>query len=166
VSLNNFKPHMLLVPEDEALMNMAIGFAKTAGTGQIRPERQAGGRDELLEQFCREEIPKLRRFPERFLILLTDFDNGGGNQQKLKEAIPADLIERVCILGPWTNAEVLRAELRELHLLTPNSKERVGEVLAESCLGDDLTHWEVEQLKHLRDEVVRVQPRIHRIVSH
>jgi hypothetical protein len=144
---------VLLIPEDRALGDIAIGFRSRVA--HLRVEPPVGGKARLREQLVTQEIEKLRRFPNRFLVLVRDFD--GQRLTDLRDAIPDDLQHRVFILGPLNEAEDLRAELLSSNRLDPNTWERIGQLLADECLSGARTVQQLGQLAHLDHEFDRAR---------
>jgi hypothetical protein len=79
VSANKYKPHLIVVPEDEADRQMAFGFvfhpAVLPASVDVRPP--AGGWAAVLDLYERQFVPHLRKFPAARVVLLLDFDDRG-----------------------------------------------------------------------------------------
>ena len=87
------------------------------------------------------------------MILLVDFDGREERLTNVKAAIPAQLIERVFILGAWTNPE----ELRRAVVL---SYEEIGLALARDCREETEGTWGHNLLRHNAPELGRLRPRL------
>jgi len=149
VKANAYKPHLLLIPEDPALHDIAVGFAGRFHNVQVDPPVM--GKIKLRDQFLEQELRKLGQFPLRFLVLVQDFD--GEALSGLERSIPADLRHRVFVLGPIDESEDLRSELREARVLTSNTLDEIGKRLADDCLAGEDGLWRSGQLVHLQDQL-------------
>ncbi|CAN5674390.1 hypothetical protein BH11ARM2_BH11ARM2_01260 [soil metagenome] len=89
----------------------------------------------MRDEFLKDHIPDMRRFPERKMVLLIDFDGKNKNYESVLLAIPEDLLPRVIILGVATEPEDLKRRLRREPELFPglNNLEAIGQRLAEDC---------------------------------
>ena len=156
MSVNKYLPHVFVLPEDDANRQLANGFHL-----QVDPARQrqmqvlpvAGGWNEVLKRFLSDHVVAMECNTKRFVVLLIDFD---GRPRRLDEAqavIPDHLIDRVLILGVWTEPEILRANLGR-------SYEQIGGEVAGDCrkgsdttLKHELLRHNVGELNRLRDHV-------------
>jgi hypothetical protein len=156
MSVNKYRPHVYVLPEDDANRQLANGFHM-----QVPSDRQqqmgllnvAGGWTKTLELFALEHEMKMDLYPERFMVLLIDFD---GNQQRLTDAkatIPHHLSERVFILGVLTEPEALKGDL-----------EQIGADLAKDCREDTHTAWAHPLLQHNAGELDRLRKRVRPIL--
>ena len=143
MSVNRKQPHVMVLPEDDANRQVAIGFLLDGYllSGQVRVLREAGGWTHVLERFKKDHVAEMKRYPARLMVLLIDFD---GHQERLNTAkakIPDGLAERVFILGALTNPEALR----QANL---GSYEEIGLALARDCREGTATVWDHELLRH------------------
>ena len=67
----------------------------------------------------------MERCEHRFMILLIDFDGDGNRLQVAKARIPQALMDRVCVLGVWSEPERLRA--------SEGTYKDIGLGMAEDC---------------------------------
>ena len=76
MSLNKYRPHVRVLPEDDANRQLANGFLlhPDLSTGAIRVLEEVGGWNEVLSRFLRDHVVGMNHFPDRFMILLIDFD--------------------------------------------------------------------------------------------
>lgn len=152
MSVNKFEPHVLVLPEDDANRQLANGFlldeALVVRTIQIL--REVGGWLEVLERFRSDHVSEMDRYPLRSMVLLIDFDRREGRLDQAKAAIPDRLIDRVFILGAWTEPEALRkAGL--------GSYEAIGRRLATECREGTNTTWNDDLLRHNASELDRLR---------
>ncbi len=148
MSINKYKPHLLILPEDDANREIANGFVNNLKINeriiQILPI--ADGWTKAMEKFIDDYASGMQKFPQRRIVLLIDFDQRENRFDYVKEKIPTDLQDRVFILGVQSNPENLRNS-------TQKSLETIGETLADNCADhiDDL--WGHELLKHNETEL-------------
>ena len=112
MSVNRNKPHVLVLPEDNANRQIANGFQLDVSSRQIQVLPETGGWIRVLECFTEDQIWAMDRFPERFMILLIDFDNKEARLQGVKAKIPSHLTERVFVLGVLSEPEDLKKDLQ------------------------------------------------------
>jgi hypothetical protein len=99
------------------------------------------------------------RYPNRFMVLLIDFDGHEDRLPYAKKAIPERLTDRVFILGAFTEPEDLkRAGL--------GSYETIGMALAKDCREDTGTTWAHELLHHNGSELGRLRDRVRPFLFH
>jgi hypothetical protein len=109
VSANDFRPHVKVIPEDEANRQIANGFLIEAGaTREMQVLEVAGGWLKVIESFQSVHARELDRCSERLVILLIDFDGDEQRPSFVKEHVPERLRDRVFILGVQTEPEALR----------------------------------------------------------
>lgn len=151
--VNNYRPHVLVLPEDEANVAIVNGFRLHPSLNErnFQVLRHAGGWKKVLDEF-EKLIPSLRRFPDRRVILLIDFDKEFQERETLvRGKIPADLRERVFFLGTADEPEKLKSALRN------RSSEMIGKELGEACASNlDESLWQHEQLRHNQPELARL----------
>jgi hypothetical protein len=80
MSVNKYLPHVLVLPEDDANRQLANGF----------------------------HVSGMRKYTDRFMVLLIDFDDHLNRLKTMKDSIPEDLLDRVFILGTLSKPEALR----------------------------------------------------------
>lgn len=151
--MNKYLAHVLVLPEDEADRQLANGFLKEASVAVARIQvlREAGGWREVLNRFAASHVADMDRYPNRFMVLLIDFDDKGEERlTEAKGAIPEHLKERVFVLGP-------RKEPRDLTGAGLGSLETIGRELAKDCHDGTYTTWGHEELRHNAGELERLR---------
>ena len=149
MGLNRYRPHVLVLPEDDADREIIIGFALESGCAQLQILRPAGGWEPVLEELNSDLAPTMRQFPNRHLVLVIDFDGLGA--ERLAEAtsrVPADLRDRVFIVGPATEPEGL------------GSREAIGRALAVDCRQNTTHTWDSAAFHHNASELHRLRQRV------
>jgi len=147
MSVNRNRPHVLVLPEDDANLAMATGFVLEFATRQIQRLPVAGGWREVFRRFEADHINAMHTYPERLMVLLVDFDG----EDRLVEAftvIPKDLKDRVFVLGAWTEPEDLRRT-------GVGSFETIGRAMARDCHRNTNQIWGHKLLRHNAGEVAR-----------
>ena len=153
MSVNKHQPHVLVLPEDRANLQMANGFhleVPWQRQRQMQVLPVAGGWNEVLNRLGSVHAMEMERCQDRFMVLLIDFD---GKQERLTEAkakIPARLAERVFILGALSKPEdLMKANL--------GSYEKIGRALAKDCREETDTIWGHDLLRHNASELDRLR---------
>jgi hypothetical protein len=151
VSINKYKPHVIVLPEDRANEEITNGFiqAPNVNSHAILVERPAKGWGKVLEKFEKLLAPEMRRFTERVTVLLIDFDQDENRLSIVTSRIPEDLKKRVFVLGVLSEPEKLRQK-------TNKTFEEIGDSLATGCPGNKNELWGDELLKHNKKELDRI----------
>jgi len=77
MSVNEHLPHVLVLSEDDANRQLAISFRLDLAWDrqrQMQVLRVAGGWGKVLSSFDANHAKRMDRCPNRFLVLLIDFD--------------------------------------------------------------------------------------------
>ena len=159
MSTNSFLPHVLVLPEDDANRQLAIGFRLEipfALSRKIQVLPIAGGWLRVLDCFEKDHVGAMARFPNRTMVLLIDFDGQRDRLDRAKAVIPDNLKDRGFVLGAWTDPEALKAIL--------GSYEKIGQALAEDCREETATTWGHELLRHNAGEMERLRQQVRPIL--
>jgi hypothetical protein len=153
---NKFQPHVMVLPEDDANRQLANGFLLDPGLALrgrvIQVLEEAGGWGHVIEQFLSDHVPAMRRYTERRMVLLIDFDRQGDRFERFMERIPDDLKDRVFVIGPWIEPEALKPSL--------GSYEEIGRALAKDCREETEETWGHEHLTHNSGELERLRTHV------
>jgi hypothetical protein len=156
---NKYKPHVRLIPEDDANRQIAIGFinhwAVSATVVDIRGP--AGGWPRVLDIFESEYLPDLRKFPNAHVVMLIDFDEDVERREQFEQKIPRDVKERVFVIVSKYNPEILRRELKLAF-------DIIGSELAQECHKEEFKLWQHEHLIHNSSELQRMMAVVKPIV--
>ena len=152
MSVNKYKPHIHILPEDEKDEKLANGFLLAPGLNErlfdvLRP---AGGWRKVLEDFAAIHAVEMSKYQFRYMVLLIDFDEQDDRYEEAQKAIPSELKDRVFILGVRSEPENLQK------LLKHASCEKIGEMLADGCPIKISDIWNHELLKHNLEELNRI----------
>ena len=152
MSVNKFKPHVWVLPEDDANRQLANGFAlhSELDPTAIHLCPAAGGWLKAAGAVAAEHADGMRKYPLRHLVLLIDLDGQGDAREQLVRAVfPQDLVDRIYLLSARDDPEALRSSQRQ-------SFERLGELLAKDCALDQPGLWDDEHLRHNKPELSRL----------
>jgi hypothetical protein len=149
MSVNKYQPHILILPDDDANRQLANGFDRSVAHRQFQILPPAGGWGLVCDLMASDHAGFMRRYPNRFMVLLIDFDDQPNRLEHVKSRIPEDLHERVFVLGALTDPEDLRQAL--------GSYETIGGQIATDCRNDSQAIWDHELLQHNASELLRVR---------
>lgn len=158
--VNSYKPHVLVLPEDDANRELADGFhleVDWSRQRQMQVLRIAGGWREVLKRFSEAEVQGMEKWPDRFMVLLIDFDRNADRLEIAKAAVPTHLTERVFVLGALSKPEALKPTLGPFF-------ETIGSKLAEECREETDTTWKHDLLQHNAVELDRLRQHVRPIL--
>lgn len=154
MSVNRNKPHVLILPEDDANKDVAKGFhLELRSIRQMQVLPVAGGWTKVLECFESDHAGEMGNNPNRFMVLLIDFDGHHDRLDHARAVIPPHLSDRVFVLGAWTKPEKLRSA-------GLGSYEAIGRAMAKDCREGARTIWEHDLLRHNASEFDRLHNRV------
>ncbi len=159
MSLNKHRPHVFVLPEDDANHAIANGFLlhPNLDLRSIQVLRNVGGWSKVRDHFESEHIVPMEQYQNRHMILLLDFDKQEARKEEVGKAVPSHLLERVFIVGVWSEPE----ELKKAGL---GSLEGVGLKLAFECENDTRNTWNHELLRHNNSELARMTMKLKNVV--
>jgi hypothetical protein len=151
--INKYKKHILVLPEDEANIQIANGFVLHPNLNdraiQVMPPLRGWKKvvETFTEEYAREMITK---YSDRMIVLLMDFDNNYESRLSyVKDQIPEELKARVFVLGVLSEPENLRTDINK-------DFEQIGEALAKDCPDNTNELWGHNLLKHNKGELERM----------
>lgn len=157
MSVDKYQPHVLILPEDDANRQMANGFMLyiTLNARAIQALPIAGGWLKVREQFIATHITPLRTYQKRHLVLLFDFDIKNIETRTLhfQNAIPADVRERVYLLGTSDEPEAMKRDCKLTF-------EEIGKQLAKACAEEEPGLWNHPMLQHNQSELERLKQNV------
>lgn len=159
MSVNPYRPHLFVLPEDNANTRLANAFHKYVDWNRYRQMQvlpEAGGWIEVLKRFNKDEVQGMDKWPDRFMLLLIDFDDKQDRLDSAKAEIPTHLTERVFILGTLSEPEDLRAEIGDYDI--------IGSALAKDCREETDTTWGHRLLQHNTSELDRLRQHVRPIL--
>jgi len=152
MSADLYAPHLLVIPEDDANRHIVNGFMKHMSIKfrQIQIEAVANGWSKALKVFSETHIRSMRKYAQRYVLILIDSDGRKDRIARAKRGIPPDLADRVFIMGSLTTPEKLAATLGM-------SREQIGEAIANECRDRRCEIWSNALLAHNLPEWRRMQ---------
>ena len=158
MSANRERPHVVVLPEDDADRQIANGFHIEIGSLRtMRVLPPARGWRKAVSRFKEYHAAQMEACTNRFLILLIDFDGREDRFLEVRREIPAGLADRVFIVGTWTEPERLRTDLGAAY-------EAIGRKLAKDCREDTDATWNHPLLRHNAAELARLRERVRPIL--
>lgn len=160
MSVNVYKPHVIVLPEDDANRQIANGFllSPSIKLRNIQVLPPAGGWRKVLDSFVEDHVANLQKFTCRHLVLLVDFDRRVEERQmQFHERFPADVQDRVFLLGTQSEPEPLRKQCGD-------SLENIGRALAAECFQDETNLWAHSLLAHNAAERGRLNTKVKSIL--
>jgi hypothetical protein len=158
MSVNKYRPHVLVLPEDDANRQLANGFQldPLLNTRRMQVLEVADGWRKVLDCFKQEHVPEMKRNQNQFMVLLIDFDKREDRLDIVRAEIPPDLKDRVFVLGVWDEPEKLRQDL--------GSFETTGLALAKDCRDNAEVTWSHNLLCHNASELERLRKHVRPIL--
>jgi hypothetical protein len=156
--VNRERPHVLVLPEDDANRQIATGFHLEMAIDRERQMRilpVAGGWKAVLNRFNSELVRGMKIYPTEYVVLLIDFDENEDRLAYAKSQIPDDLSDRVFVFGVLDEPETLDLEHRDF--------EKIGRAMALDCREKTDKIWGHAQLRHNKAELERISGLIQRI---
>jgi hypothetical protein len=151
MSVNKHRPHILVLPEDDANRQIANGFILDLNLNsraiQVLPE--ARGWKDVVDKFTNDYASTMRQYPHRIIALLIDFDEDKDRLIYVKQQIPDILKNRVFVIGVLSEPERLSRDINK-------SFEKIGEALAKDCSDNTNELWGHDLLKHNKTELERM----------
>ncbi|MBL8878027.1 MAG: hypothetical protein JNG88_02815 [Phycisphaerales bacterium] len=152
MSVNKYKPHVYVIPEDDANRQIANGFVGhvRVATRQAQVVEPAGGWTRVLDTFKKGYVPLLQQSEHMHVVMIVDFDGDAvGRRSEFESKVPEPLRSRVFVIGPRDTPESL-AQALGLKL------EGIGQALADECDGEQTDIWNHEQLRHNEADRLRL----------
>lgn len=153
MSVNRYRSHVYVLPEDDANRAIASGFLlhPSLDVRAIQVLPSAGGWTHVRERFVNNYILTLNNNRDAHVVLLIDFDHHAGRRNDVRESIPEALRDRVFVIGAWSEPQAMRPDKL-------GGFEAIGMSLAEDCRSGSNSTWNHEQLMHNAEELQRMTP--------
>ncbi|OYW76080.1 MAG: hypothetical protein B7Z37_10400 [Verrucomicrobia bacterium 12-59-8] len=161
MSANNYLPHLLVLPEDDANRQILVGFRNHHAVNFRRMDVQniAGGWLVAVKSVKDEHVPLMRKFPKRHVLLVIDFDGHSERRDQILSEIPAELKSRFYILSCSDEPERLLASMG-VRAEEGSKLETLGKCLASDCDHNTNETWEHEMLAHNEAELERLKTNV------
>lgn len=160
MAVNVYKPHVIVMVEDDANRDIANGFRfdPNLNARNIQILNPSRGWLNLKRDFLDCHIADLQKYKDRHLVLLIDFDDQVEDRLKLfRNVIPQEVINRVYLLGTASEPEPLRKACGD-------SLEDVGKRLAAECFHGESDLWLHPLLAHNESERSRLNVTVRKIL--
>lgn len=154
MSVNKHKPHLFILPEDDANSQLAHGFVEQyhVQSDCVQIRTPAGGWKKVLEKFEADYADGMKKYPKRMMMFLIDSDNDSNRLERIREQeILKEFSGRVFVLGVQSEPEKLRTKTRM-------SFAEIGNTLAAGCPNSRNELWSDELLQHNEAELDRMIP--------
>lgn len=150
--INKYRDHLLILPEDDANKDLALGFVQRVPKGAecVFIESVAGGWASARERLV-GLAATMQKFSKRRVLVLVDFDRSETRREDVLRDVPDAVRDRVFLVGVRPEPEALQ------NALGHRSREAIGAQLAEECLTDSGALWQHELLAHNAAELDRLQ---------
>ena len=149
MSVNREKTHVMVLPEDDANRQIAVGFQqKIINVRQFQILSPPGGWTHVRDRFTSTHNAEMKKYPLRFMVLLVDFDGDPTRVEKVMAEVDPAVRERVFVLGSFQEPEDLKATLGNF--------EAIGQKLATDCATNTTQTWSHKLLQHNAQELARM----------
>jgi hypothetical protein len=158
--INRYRPHVLVLPEDDANRDIANGFQLGVDFSRYRQMqvlRVAGGWRNVVELFKSEHVNEMNMNECRFFVMLIDLDRQQDRLEVIRKEIPANLADRVFVLGS-------RPEPESLRRANLGTYENIGLALAKDCRDETRNTWGHPLLQHNGNELDRLSTTVRSIL--
>jgi hypothetical protein len=152
MGINRYRPHLLVLPEDDSNRQIANGFILNPSLNErvIQVLPPSGGWRRVVDSFREVHVAEMYKYIERRVLLIIDFDNQPQIRMiHIQSQIPKDLNDRVFVLGTLSEPESLRSSFGQ-------SFEHIGGSLAQDCVNSTETMWGHALLSHNKTELGRM----------
>ena len=151
MSVNRYKPHVYVIPEDDANRQIADGFVlhERVAARQVQVVAPAGGWARVLELFETDYIRLLRQNERTHVVMVVDFDSDPGRRPLFEAKIPKEVHTRVFVVGSLSTPESLKQSLGKRY-------EDIGRSLADDCDREQKVMWSHSLLEHNEAERTRL----------
>lgn len=160
MAVNYEKNHLYVILEDAPYREMLNGTKMTNfNYNVVKVNNPSRGWKAVFEDF-KSSIPMLRKYKNRYTLLLMDFDDKDKSSEKsfanrletFNSLIPQELKKRVFILGVnHKESEALKKLFQTPHF------ENIGKKLVENCPQGNLSNWNNTHLECNLPEIERMK---------
>ncbi|OOF45076.1 hypothetical protein [Rodentibacter trehalosifermentans] len=155
---NKYRKHLFILCEDDINKEISKGITEQLDlnpTNIIHYEKIARGWEKCFSLLEHKYIPELLDIPERYLLIVMDFDGQFDermNKFKLILDNSSELSERVFLVGAAAEPETLKANLK-----LSGHNDDVGRQLFDDCNAESSQYWCSSELVHNKDEIERLK---------
>ena len=154
-SANKRRPHVVVLAEDQANIDIVNGFTRhwSCNSRAVDVLAPAGGWSHLRDKFAKDHVANMRKYRDRHMVLIVDCDEKDDRFVSVRRVIPEDLADRVFVVGAWSTPERLTAAIG-------CTREELGLQLATECCDSTCKTWDHDLLRHNADEVAKMTSRL------
>lgn len=150
MAVNVYRPHIYVIPEDDADRQFADGFELD---GRLIPLAMqvmpiAGGWLKVIDKILEDYVPRVRNNPNTHIVGIIDCDGRPDRISTQLARMPADVRDRVFLLGTLDDPQAFKNLVRLTY-------EKIGIKLADECYRRNFSLWRHEQLAHIHEEISR-----------
>ena len=157
---SKFRHELYIIPEDKANSQIVNGFLlePTLKSRFIHVVSYADGWKKVIKVFKENHIVDMKKHPNRYMILLIDFDEKYENRFKqIKSEIPKEISDRVFILGAKKDPENLKGKKYKRNFQGVKSFEDLGQALSKDCANNTNEIWSHNLLLHNQEELLKAR---------
>jgi len=157
MAVNRYDVHLTVLLEDRPYRDILNGvkMAQHVNPGRIDVREPSGGWKTVLDEFEDTIVPLMNRFPNKYVLLLIDFDNQYPLRKNSFDKVvgQSDLADRVFLLG------IDNSESEDLKRYTGHKNyEQIGASLVSNCPEQSgATLWNTEHLSANLSELERMR---------
>lgn len=156
--MNKFKPHLFIVPEDDADRQIAVGFQMhLEAKGEMQIVDVARGWLKVVGVIKDEYVPLLKNNLNSHVLGIIDCDKDADRIAGQLENFPEDIRNRIFLLGVNENPQEFKRSAK-MHFA------EIGEKLADECYKDELDLWNHEMLSYSSSEALRAKDVLRELV--
>lgn len=156
MAVNKYKPHIYIIPEDDANRQIALGFELDPRLPPkvLQVMKPAGGWSMVVQIIREEYLPLLRSNQNTHVLGIIDCDDHAdritGELDRLRQGQPENCQNRVFLLGTLGTPERFKASVKKTF-------EEIGEALAEECSREEFSLWSHDDCQHIQAEIQRAR---------
>lgn len=163
MSINRYKWHLYVLPEDDATKELANGMLQAAEdwSYQVQIQHPCGGwKKTASNEYLKETVKsyEMEKYSSCHLLLIIDFDGNEDRLETIKNGIESDPLlskfkERIFVIGSLREVENLRRGIiNDNDNKFGSAIEEVGKKLYQDC-----SLWQREDLKNSSREIYRLK---------
>jgi hypothetical protein len=145
----NYPAEIVVIPEDDRIDQVLIGFQLGIDFQRMRRQRPAGGWKEAIAK-----ISVIPPKPNRFIVVVIDEDKNVDHLAMLPAQHSHAGIYAITIRQ---KVEHLRREMLQSGLIKKNSFQEIGELLAADCRDNSSVAWDCQSLAHNSDRLTHMK---------
>jgi len=143
VNYNKYKPYLLILPEDQAVLNIvngALEALEVKEAANVTTEELLAGWREV-----KSRMPEYHKLLTQnqlgYLLIIIDFDKRPNRYEEVEQWIPKDIKKRCFILSCSGQPEELKREVGLPY-------DEIGQALVKDCPEAPAKIWKTPQLVH------------------